>query len=367
MYDVELLNLNKKYKSVTAVDDVSLNIEKGEFLFLLGPSGCGKTTTLRMIGGMETPTTGTVRIQGEDVNPVPPEKRDTSTVFQNWALFPHKTIRENVGFGLAMRKVAKDVIQTETEKYLAMVGLEGFGDRFPAQLSGGQKQRVALARALIVKPAVLLLDEPLSALDLKLRNQMRFEIKRIQKKLQVTTIFVTHDQTEALAMADRIVVMNKGRIEQIGTPSEVYFKPKTRFISDFIGEMNFIPGKLVKMGNPATVAVNNDVHLQIPASDSAELGENSDDVVVAVRPEKIFVSREPEVSEEGNILLEGHLEGITFLGQLLRFHILFGDHSIIVDDFGGVNRAQRYQEADTVFMEINPKDFLLMSGHGKTL
>ena len=363
MYDVELIHLNKKYKNVTAVDDVSLNIKKGEFLFLLGPSGCGKTTTLRMIGGMEAPTQGMVRIQGEDVSHIPPEKRDTSTVFQNWALFPHKTIRDNVGFGLAMRKVHKATIQKEVDKYLGMVGLEGFGHRFPSQLSGGQKQRVALARALIVKPAVLLLDEPLSALDLKLRQQMRFEIKRIQKKLQVTTIFVTHDQTEALAMADRIVVMNKGHIEQIGSPSDIYFHPKTRFISDFIGEMNFIPGTVTASGETTTVRVDNGVDLQLPTPGTSPLNEK---VVVAIRPEKIFVTREPKASE-GNILLKGHLDEVTFLGQLLRFHVRFGDNQVIVDDFGGVNRAQRYQKTDTVYMEINPKDFLLMSGHGQTL
>jgi ABC-type Fe3+/spermidine/putrescine transport system ATPase subunit len=364
MYAVELINLNKKYKQITAVEDVSLNIQKGEFLFLLGPSGCGKTTTLRMIGGMEAPTSGIVRIQGEDVSHVPPEKRDTSTVFQNWALFPHKTIRDNVGFGLVMRRMPKSTIQTEVDKYLDMVGLDGFADRFPSQLSGGQKQRVALARALIVKPAVLLLDEPLSALDLKLRQQMRFEIKRIQKKLQVTTIFVTHDQTEALAMADRIVVMNKGRIEQIGAPSDVYFHPKTKFISGFIGEMNFIPGKLIESGkDKTTVSVGNNIHIQVPTPDALQLTQT---VVAAIRPEKIFVTRK-SVAADGNIVLKGHLEEVTFLGQLLRFHVRFGDSLIIVDDFGGVDRALRYQDAQTIYMAINPKDFLLMSGQGEAL
>lgn len=364
MYDVELIDLNKKYKKITAVENVSLNIKKGEFLFLLGPSGCGKTTTLRMIGGMEAPTTGMVRIQGEDVSNVPPEKRDTSTVFQNWALFPHKTINENVGFGLVMRKVPKTTIQEEVKKYLEMVGLDGFGDRYPNQLSGGQKQRVALARALIVKPAVLLLDEPLSALDLKLRHQMRFEIKRIQKKLKVTTIFVTHDQTEALAMADRIVIMNKGRIEQIGPPSDVYFNPETKFVSDFIGEMNFIPGTLVgKNASATTVALDNGFEFTVPSSTPPELEK---DIIIGIRPEKIFVKRDPAPTN-GGIVLEGNLDEVTFLGQLLRFHVHFENEMIIVDDFGGVNRALRYQTAEKIYMEINPKDCLLMPRNSENL
>ena len=364
MYDVELIELNKKYRNVIAVEDVSLDIKQGEFLFLLGPSGCGKTTTLRMIGGMEAPTTGMVRIQGKDVSNVPPEKRDTSTVFQNWALFPHKTVSENVGFGLVMKKKPKATIKAEVSKYLEMVGLADLGNRYPNQLSGGQKQRVALARALIVKPAVLLLDEPLSALDLKLRHQMRFEIKRIQKKLNVTAIFVTHDQTEALAMADRIVIMNKGRIEQIGTPSEVYFNPKTKFVSNFIGEMNFISCKRVKQNAvTATVELSDTCRIDVASTHS---NQHKTDVTIGIRPEKIFIKREPTPSD-GCVILEGKLEEITFLGQLLRFHVAFEGNRIIVDDFGGVNRALRYQKTENVYMEINPKDCLLIPDHGDNL
>jgi spermidine/putrescine ABC transporter ATP-binding subunit len=364
MYDVEIIRLNKNYRDVVAVEDLSLQIKKGEFLFLLGPSGCGKTTTLRMVGGLEEPTSGTIRIQDRDVNGVPPEKRDTSTVFQRWALFPHKTISENVGFGLKMRKVPGAQINEEVQTYLEMVGLGGYGNRYPNQLSGGQKQRVALARALIVKPAVLLLDEPLSALDLKLRQQMRFEIKRIQKSLKVTTIFVTHDQTEALAMADRIVIMNKGRIEQIGTPSEVYFSPATRFVSNFIGEMNFVPGSVVAKGQKsATIRLSETVRVELPYTNPSHLG---DDVLVGIRPEKIFVKRDPSPSN-GKILLEGNVLEVTFLGQLLRFHIEYEGHMMAVDDFGGVNRALRYQNAENVYMEIDPKDCILMPSRGDDL
>ncbi len=364
MYDVELIGLHKNYRDVVAVENVSLNINKGEFLFLLGPSGCGKTTMLRMLGGFEEPTTGTIRIQGKNVNGVPPEKRNTSTVFQRWALFPHKTITENVGFGLKMRKLPKAKVSQEVEKYLEMVNLGGYGNRYPSQLSGGQKQRVALVRALIVKPEVLLLDEPLSALDLKLRQQMRFEIKRIQKSLNVTTIFVTHDQTEALAMADRIVIMNKGRIEQIGTPSEVYFNPRTKFVSDFIGEMNFIPGKLLaKDDQTVTIAFSETCRIDMPSPDSSRL---ADTVVLGIRPEKIVIKREPSVLN-GSILLAGKMVEVTFLGQLLRFHVEFEGNMVIVDDFGGVDRVLRYQKAENVYMEIDPKDCLLMSEDGDDL
>jgi len=247
MFDVELIRLTKRFGDVVAVDDISLEINQSEFCFLLGPSGCGKTTTLRIIGGLENRTAGTVKIKGEDVTNKPPEARDTATVFQSWALFPHKTIFENLAFGLKMRKKSRREISDKTHAYLELVNLAGFENRYPAQLSGGQKQRVALARALVVEPAVLLLDEPLSALDLKLRQQMRFEIRRIQKNIHITTIFVTHDQTEALTMADRIVIMNAGRIEQIGTPHDIYYHPKSKFTSDFIGETNFLNGRVKRL------------------------------------------------------------------------------------------------------------------------
>jgi putative spermidine/putrescine transport system ATP-binding protein len=225
---------------VVAVDDVTLDIAAGEFFALLGPSGCGKTTTLRMIAGFELPDSGRVHVGGKDITDLPVHRREMGMVFQSYALFPHRTVAENVAFGLRMRDVPKAEIAERVEAALALVALTGLERRRPAQLSGGQQQRVALARALVVEPPVLLCDEPLGALDRKLRQQMQFELKELQKRLGVTLVFVTHDQEEALAMSDRIAVMNKGRIEQIGAPTEIYEKPRTRFVADFIGEINIL-------------------------------------------------------------------------------------------------------------------------------
>jgi putative spermidine/putrescine transport system ATP-binding protein len=225
---------------VVAVDDVTLDIEAGEFFALLGPSGCGKTTSLRMIAGFELPDRGRVHVGGRDITDLPVHRREMGMVFQSYALFPHRTVAENVAFGLRMREVPKPEIERRVASALAQVALTGLEKRKPGQLSGGQQQRVALARALVVEPPVLLCDEPLGALDRKLRQQMQFELKDLQKRLGVTLVFVTHDQEEALAMSDRIAVMNKGRVEQIGTPTEIYERPRTRFVADFIGEINVL-------------------------------------------------------------------------------------------------------------------------------
>ncbi|HET7616063.1 MAG TPA: polyamine ABC transporter ATP-binding protein, partial [Bacillales bacterium] len=239
---VQLENLTKQFGSHTAVGNLKLNIESGEFLTLLGPSGCGKTTTLRMIAGFEKPTSGTVRIGGEEVNRVEPYKREVNTVFQSYSLFPHMNVYENVAFGLKMKKVGKQEISDRVTNALKMVQLEGFRDRSVKQLSGGQQQRIAIARAIVNNPKVLLLDEPLGALDLKLRKQMQIELKRLQQSLGITFIYVTHDQEEALTMSDRIVVMNGGEIEQIGKPKEIYERPVSRFVAGFIGETNIFEG-----------------------------------------------------------------------------------------------------------------------------
>ncbi len=239
-FEVEVQSVTKQYGKVTAADAVTLGIKRGEFLTMLGPSGCGKTTVLRMIAGFETPDSGRVILSGRDVTEVPPYKRNVTTVFQHYALFPHLTVFENVAFGLERRRVTRAEVERRVQAALDMVRLSGFEDRQPSALSGGQQQRVALARALVLEPKVLLLDEPLAALDLKLRKQMQTELKALQQRLGISFVFVTHDQEEALTMSDRIVVMNAGRIEQIGEPQEIYERPRTQFVAGFIGDSNIL-------------------------------------------------------------------------------------------------------------------------------
>lgn len=244
MGELVLKEITKRYGDNVVVNDFNLSIEKGELISLLGPSGCGKSTTLRMIAGFITPEEGRISISDTEITNLPPSKRDTSLVFQNYALFPHMTVFDNVAYGLKMRKVQKNIIKEKVEDALKMVRLDQHGDRYPSQLSGGQQQRVALARALIVNPKILLLDEPLSNLDAKLRIEMRNEILRLQKELNLTCVFVTHDQEEALVLSDRIVVMNQGQIQQIGAPNEIFDKPKSHFTADFVGVRNFYKGEL---------------------------------------------------------------------------------------------------------------------------
>jgi ABC-type Fe3+/spermidine/putrescine transport system ATPase subunit len=238
--DVELVGVTKRFGTVAAVDALDLEVRPGEFLSLLGPSGCGKTTTLRLIAGFERPDEGEIRIGGRDVSALPPYKREVNTVFQSYALFPHLTVGENVAYGLKQRGLARRERRARASEMLELVRLSGFEARKPRQLSGGQQQRVALARALVMQPRVLLLDEPLGALDLKVRRELQIELKRIQEEIGITFVYVTHDQEEALAMSDRVAVMNAGRIEQLGAPREIYDRPATRFVADFIGETNFI-------------------------------------------------------------------------------------------------------------------------------
>src|SRR5689334_3327715 len=268
---VSFRNVARHYGAVKAVDDVSFEIKDGEFFAMLGPSGSGKTTCLRLIAGFEQPTSGSVSIHGQDVTGIPPYDRDVNTVFQDYALFPHMTVLENVGYGLMIRKVAKAERQQRAEEMLAMVALSGFGGRKPSQLSGGQRQRVALARALVNRPSVLLLDEPLGALDLKLREQMQVELKAIQRRVGITFIYVTHDQGEALSMSDRVAVFNHGRIEQMASPAELYEHPKTAFVAGFVGISNLIDGALAERltGSAAPVSVRPEkIHLE-PARTAA--------------------------------------------------------------------------------------------------
>ena len=244
---IRLTDVDKSFDDERVVKKLNLDVEEGEFLTMLGPSGCGKTTTLRMIAGFEVPTSGQIFLEGEDVDDKKPNERNVNTVFQNYALFPHMNVFDNIAFGLVEKKVKKDEIRSRVEEMIKLVQLDGMEKRMPAQMSGGQKQRVAIARALVNRPKVLLLDEPLGALDLKLRKQMQGELKALQRRLGITFIYVTHDQEEALTMSDRIAVMNRGRLEQVGTPEEVYNHPETKFVADFIGESNIIEGYIENM------------------------------------------------------------------------------------------------------------------------
>jgi len=294
--DVRLERVTKRFDDVVAVDDVSLEIERGSFFALLGPSGCGKTTSLRMIGGFEEPTAGTIYLGDEPVSGKPPYKRDVNTVFQSYALFPHLTIFENVAFGLRRRGFRGQDVRGRVTEILRLVGLSGMEKRKPRQLSGGQQQRVALARALVNKPRVLLLDEPLGALDLKLRKQMQLELKAIQHDVGITFVHVTHDQEEAMTMADGIAIMNAGRIEQLGTPSELYEEPKTAFVAGFLGISNLLAGTVA---GPETVRLDEGSVMRVPAE---ALKGRTGRVAVGVRPEKIRLGHGEENKLTGRLL-----------------------------------------------------------------
>ena len=295
---VDIKGVNKIYGTNHVVKDLNLLVEEGEFLTLLGSSGCGKTTTLRMIAGFEEPTTGSITVEGEPIEDKEPYERNVNTVFQSYALFPHMTIYDNVAYGLRMKKVPKKEIKERVLKMLEMVQLSGFEKRYPSQLSGGQKQRVAIARALINRPKVLLLDEPLGALDLKLRKQMQLELKRLQKKLNITFIYVTHDQEEALTMSDRIAIMHDGVMDQIGSPTEIYERPATKFVATFIGETNVFDGTIRSIeGGKAVIGIENG---EVTSSGSVEEGDGKNTgfavnefVTVSVRPEKMHFSPKP--------------------------------------------------------------------------
>lgn len=316
---VSIRNATKIFGDFTALDDVSLEIAAGEFIVLLGPSGCGKTTLLSLLGGFLSPTKGVIEIAGRDMGQVPPSKRPTTTMFQDYALFPHMTLRDNVAFGLKMRKVAKAERHAKAEELLDMVGLKTSANKKPHELSGGQRQRVALARALAVEPDVLLLDEPLGALDLKLRRQMQDELKAIQKRVGTTFVHVTHDQEEAMAIADRIVVMNAGKIEDVGRPEDIYMRPKTLFSASFMGEVNFIPGTLEAIGDDqATIKTAlGTVDLPRTAMGGASFVKGSS-VTLAIRPEHFRASTGtgPRIT-----LGKAKVEDGSFFGTHHRAHL----------------------------------------------
>src|SRR5436853_7645099 len=309
MARLELVSLSKRYGEHTAVADVTLDVADGEFLVLLGPSGCGKTTTLRMIAGLVEPSGGNARIAGADVTNLPPWRRNTGMVFQSDALFPHMSVAENVAFGLEMRKLAKTDIENRAREALRLVRLEGFAARLPRQLSGGQQQRVALARALAIRPDVLLLDEPLSNLDAKLREEVRVEIRELQRQLGLTTVMVTHDQEEALTMADRLVVMSEGRVRQIGSQQDLYERPSEKFVADFVGRSTFIDGRMDGAGRFISAG-----GLTV-ACDAAGTGDAS----LALRPERLaLVNGATPVPDNS---FPGTVEFISYLGSQVDLHV----------------------------------------------
>ncbi|MGK2849427.1 MAG: ABC transporter ATP-binding protein [Candidatus Limnocylindrales bacterium] len=316
--DVRLVDVVKKFGDAVAVDHIDLEVNDGEFFSLLGPSGCGKTTTLRMIGGFEEPTSGLIELQGKDVTWLPPYQRNVNTVFQSYALFPHLTIFENVAFGLRRKKVKDSEIKARVTEMLALVELPGYERRKPTQISGGQAQRVALARALINRPAVLLLDEPLGALDLKLRRQMQVELKRIQQEVGITFIYVTHDQEEAMTMSDRIAVMNKGRYEQLGDPEGLYERPTTRFVAGFLGISNLLPGTVEGSDERyAAVRLADDTMIRAPRA----LADTHRQIAVGVRPEKIRLRELTEAGPEGHNQLEGVVTDASYLGVSTQYQV----------------------------------------------
>jgi iron(III) transport system ATP-binding protein len=310
-------------ESVVAVDHVSLQVREGELVTLLGPSGCGKTTTLRIIAGFEFPTSGDIYLEGERMNNVPPNRRPTTMVFQNYALFPHMSVAQNIQYGLKIHRVSGKEIRDRVEEVMRLVGLMGMGRRSPAQLSGGQQQRVSLARSLIMEPKVLLLDEPLSNLDAKLRESTRIEIRKLQRRVGITSVYVTHDQEEAMTLSDRVVIMHEGRIQQIGTPSEIYAHPANRFVADFIGKANFLDARITAIDSPTSTTL--DIYgtkLQVSA-DTGNLVKGAR-VVVVVRPESVAL--EPK-KEEG---LTGVIQESVYLGSEIVYEIQLEDRLITV-------------------------------------
>ncbi|MBD9184491.1 MAG: ABC transporter ATP-binding protein [Clostridiales bacterium] len=313
----------KTKKDFYAVNNVSLDIEPGSFVTLLGPSGCGKTTTLRMIAGFESPDEGGIYLGGEKIDELTPDKRDTAMVFQSYALLPHYNIFDNVAYGLKLRKMPKDVIKQKVTDILELVGLSGMEARMTNQLSGGQQQRVALARALVVEPGVLLFDEPLSNLDAKLRVSMRTEIRRIQQKAGITAVYVTHDQSEAMSISDKIIIMNAGKIAQMGTPHEIYYHPVSEFVADFIGDANFLKGKLVRHEENVDVIEVNGKEVKVESTgDRLAVGT---DTTIVLRPESTVLC------DEGVLPCEVIVS--TFMGAYQLYHVMVGDTKLIIHEY----------------------------------
>lgn len=338
----------KTKKDFYAVQDTSLEIEPGTFVTLLGPSGCGKTTTLRMIAGFEAPDEGEIYLGGEPINALTPNKRDTAMVFQSYALLPHYNVFDNVAYGLKIRKLPKEEIRKKVLEILDLVELGGMESRMTNQLSGGQQQRVALARALVLEPGVLLFDEPLSNLDAKLRVTMRTEIRKIQQKVGITAIYVTHDQAEAMSISDKIIIMSKGKVEQIGTPREIYYHPNSRFVADFIGEANFLEAKVTgTAGEMADIAVGSQ-SLTVNNYAGAKAGDTAS---LVIRPEAAALS------DEG--LLDCEVTLSTFMGSYQFYHAKVGDTTVQITDYNPIHK-KIYQVGDQAKLAFDPQGVYIL-------
>lgn len=352
---VKLDNVTKRFGDFTAVDSMDLEVGDGEFFSLLGPSGCGKTTTLRMVAGFEQPTEGEVFIMGQPVAGIPAYKRPVNTVFQNYALFPHMTVTQNVSFGLQMSRVGKAEIVKRVKDALELVQMSRFAQRKPDQLSGGQKQRIALARALVNRPRVLLLDEPLGALDLKLRKEMQLELKQIQSEVGITFIYVTHDQEEALTMSDRIAVMHNGLVKQIGSSREIYEQPANRFVADFIGETNFIEGDVVGSAHGLTTLRTHGV--EVCGRSSAEIPPNTR-AALAIRPEKIWLYPQATAPQQGRVAIDATVTDVIYIGTDTRYQVkLATDDKLFVRIQNlGSEQDVTFAKGDGVLVQFAPEN-----------
>jgi iron(III) transport system ATP-binding protein len=356
---IEIQNLFKRFKDVVAVNRIALEVNRGEMLTLLGPSGCGKTTTLRCIAGLEKPEEGDIIIDGKPMLSqgfVPPSKRGIGMVFQNYAVWPHMKVYNNIVYGLKIQKISRQQIREKALKVLDLVGLNGLEDRYPAQLSGGQQQRVALARALVGNPKVLLLDEPLSNLDAKLREELRFEIKSLVRRMGITSVYVTHDQAEAMVISDRIVVMEKGDVVQIGTSREIYQKPANRFVADFIGTMNFMPGQVVEAQGGTDVAgirteFSEKLLCRTPDTRAATPGQK---VYASIRPEDVQVFAEPPQAREN--VFKGTIVHKAYLGNFLYFFVSVNDTMLRVQ----VAHHLPQEEGQELYLFLDPEKCMIL-------
>lgn len=358
---IHIDQISKEFDGVVAVNNISLSIYKGELFSLLGPSGCGKSTLLRMLAGFETPTSGKIYIDGMDMTSVPPYERPVNMMFQSYALFPHMTVEQNVAFGLKQDRLAKSEIKDKTATMLALVGMAKYAKRRPHQLSGGQRQRVALARSLVKQPKLLLLDEPLGALDRQLREKAQFEIVNIQESLGVTFVMVTHDQEEAMTMSTRIGILEEGRVRQVGTPTEIYEYPNTRYVADFLGEMNIFEGLIVEEESDHTLVSCPDIECDFYISHSVDAPKGSS-VAVAIRPEKVMISVGERTTDRNCV--KGVVSDIAYLGDVSIYHVdLPSGHRVLASMTNQVRLAERpINWEDEVYLSWNPDSGILLTG-----